>query len=77
MSRTSAISESTFRRVAEDKLHAALDQGDFDNLPGLGKPSPLIDQPYHPLWWVMRKLHQEQLLPKKPSPGATSPHVTT
>ena len=72
MSKLAAISESTFRRISEDKLRAAIDRGEFDNLPGFGKPSPLIDQPYHPLWWVMRKIHQEQLLPETPSSESKS-----
>ena len=62
---TSNISEATFRCVAEDKLRSAIESGEFENLPGLGKPSPLIDQPYHPLWWVMRKMQREQFMTGK------------
>jgi len=55
------LSERAIGIVAENKLRAAIEAGEFDNLPGLGKPSPLIDEPYDPFWWVRRKLRAEQL----------------
>jgi hypothetical protein len=55
------LSERAIGIVAENKIRAAIEAGEFDNLPGLGKPSPLIDEPYDPLWWVRRKLKDEQL----------------
>jgi len=61
-------SERAMRIVAENKIRAAIDAGEFDNLPGLGKPSPLIDEPYDPFWWIRRKLQQEQL-PANPADG--------
>jgi hypothetical protein len=54
--------------VADNKIRAAIAAGEFDNLPGLGKPSPLIDEPYDPWWWIRRKLHQENL-PADPRDG--------
>lgn len=45
-------SERAMQIVAENKLRAAIEAGEFDNLPGLGKPSPLIDEPYDPFWWL-------------------------
>lgn len=59
-----SFTTTSIRIVAEDKIKSAIAQGEFDNLPGMGEPCPLIDQPYHPLWWVMRKLQRENLLPK-------------
>ncbi|HMP07721.1 MAG TPA: DUF1992 domain-containing protein [Lacipirellulaceae bacterium] len=64
----SAFSERAIAIVAENKLRAAIEAGEFDNLPGLGRPSPLIDEPYDPLWWVRRKLQREQL-PAHPADG--------
>jgi hypothetical protein len=61
-------SERALRIVAENKLRAAIDAGEFDNLPGLGKPSPLIDEPYDPFWWIKRKLRRENL-PSNPADG--------
>lgn len=49
------------RIVADNKIRTAIDAGEFDNLPGLGKPSPLIDEPYDPFWWIRRKLREERL----------------
>ncbi len=60
--------ERAMRIIAENKLRVAIDAGDFDNLPGLGKRLPLIDEPYDPFWWVRRKLKQEQL-PADPAVG--------
>ena len=61
-------SERAMQVVAENKLLAAIEAGEFDNLPGFGKPSPLIDEPYDPLWWIRRKLRQENL-PADPRDG--------
>jgi hypothetical protein len=56
------------RIIAENKILTAIDAGDFDNLPGLGKPSRLINEPYDPFWWIRSKLRQEQL-PAHPADG--------
>jgi len=61
-------SERAIQLVADSKIRAAIEAGEFDNLPGFGKPSPLIDEPYDPLWWVRRKLRQEEL-PADPRDG--------
>lgn len=61
-------SERAMQMVAEHKILAAIEAGEFDDLPGFGKPSPLIDEPYDPLWWVRAKLKQENL-PADPRDG--------
>lgn len=61
-------SERAMQVVAENRLLAAIEAGEFDNLPGFGKPSPLIDEPYDPFWWIRRKLRQENL-PADPRDG--------
>jgi hypothetical protein len=61
-------SERAIQMVADNKIRAAIEAGEFDNLSGLGKPSPLIDEPYDPMWWVRRKLRQEEL-PADPRDG--------
>jgi hypothetical protein len=45
----------------ERQIREAADRGEFDNLPGAGKPLPDLDEPYDDLWWVKRKLRREQL----------------
>ena len=61
-------SERAMRLIADNKILAAIDAGEFENLAGFGKPSPLIDAPYDPLWWIRSKLKQEQL-PADPADG--------
>jgi hypothetical protein len=45
-----------------DKLIREAEQrGEFDNLPGAGKPIPGLDQPHDELWWVKQLLEREKL----------------
>lgn len=34
-------------------------RGEFDDLPGAGKPLPDLDKPHDELWWVRKKLRDE------------------
>ena len=43
------------------QIHDAEQRGDFDNLPGKGKPLADVDAPLDDLWWVKRKLKEEGL----------------
>ncbi|TWT85220.1 hypothetical protein Pla123a_00260 [Posidoniimonas polymericola] len=56
-----AFNDSTLTRIADAKIQAAIDEGQFDNLPGFGKPLAIIDEPYDPGWWIRRKLKREEL----------------
>jgi hypothetical protein len=56
------LSDRAIKIIAENKIRAAIDAGDFDNLPGFGQPSAIIDEPYDPHWWIRRKLKREQLI---------------
>jgi hypothetical protein len=56
------FTDRAIQLVAESKICAAIDAGEFDNLPGLGKPAGIFDEPYDPHWWIRRKLKREQLL---------------
>jgi hypothetical protein len=40
----------------ERQIREAQESGEFDNLPGAGKPIPGIDRPYDENWWVKQKL---------------------
>jgi hypothetical protein len=57
------VSDRALRIVADHKIRAAIEAGEFANLPGLGKPAAVIDEPYDPYWWIRRKLRREQLQP--------------
>jgi len=43
----------------DKQIYDAQQRGDFDNLPGKGKPISDLDEPLDPLWWVKRKLRDE------------------
>jgi hypothetical protein len=43
------------------QIRNAMARGDFDNLPGTGKPIPGIDAPHDPDWWVKRLIERENI----------------
>lgn len=45
----------------ERQIREADERGDFDELPGRGKPLPGIDGPHDELWWVKDKLRRENV----------------
>ncbi|MEW6477263.1 MAG: DUF1992 domain-containing protein [Actinomycetota bacterium] len=45
----------------ERKIRESMERGEFDNLPGSGKPIPDLARPYDELWWLRKKLRDEQL----------------
>jgi DnaJ homologue, subfamily C, member 28, conserved domain len=47
--------------LAEERIRAAQAAGAFEQLPGLGKPIPGIDEPHDELWWVKQKMRLEQI----------------
>ncbi|MGC4807846.1 DUF1992 domain-containing protein [Micromonospora sp. DT233] len=47
--------------AAEAQIRAAQDRGEFDNLPGMGKPLPGRNTPYDESWWIKSFLEREKL----------------
>ena len=47
--------------VVEASIQVAIRRGDFDNLPGAGKPLEGIDKPHDPNWWIRQKIERENL----------------
>lgn len=45
----------------EIQIQQAMRSGEFDNLPGAGKPIPGIDGPYDPDWWLKRLIERERI----------------
>jgi hypothetical protein len=43
------------------QIRKAMARGEFDNLPGTGKPIPGLDKPYDPDWWVKRLIEREKI----------------
>jgi hypothetical protein len=50
-----------FGTWVERRIRDAAARGAFDNLPGAGKPIPDLDKPHDELWWIKRKLRDEDL----------------
>jgi hypothetical protein len=51
----------SFETWVERQIREATERGEFDNLPGAGKPIADLDKPHHELWWVKQKLRRENL----------------
>lgn len=45
----------------ETAIQIAIRQGEFDNLPGAGKPLEGLGTHHDPDWWIRRKIESEQL----------------
>ena len=53
------MSRQAIQVVAENRIREAIEEGQLDDLPGLGKPIPDIDEPYDPDWWVKKWIRRE------------------
>jgi hypothetical protein len=49
------------------RIRDARERGDFDDLPGRGKPIPDLDKPRDDLWWVKQLLQREQVAMTPPT----------
>src|SRR3954449_4115018 len=45
----------------EVAIQQAIRRGEFDNLPGAGKPLPGLGTQHDPDWWIKRKIQTEKL----------------
>jgi hypothetical protein len=54
------ITRAAIERLAERKIRAAIEAGEFADLPGTGKPIPGIDEPYDPDWWIKSYLARQR-----------------
>jgi hypothetical protein len=52
---------SRFESVVEKQIREAQERGEFDGLPGTGKPLPGLEDADDEEWWVRRYLHREGL----------------
>jgi hypothetical protein len=55
------LTDRAIQIIADNKIRAAIEAGEFDNLPGYGKPAAIVDEPYDRFWWIRRKLKREQI----------------
>jgi hypothetical protein len=51
----------------ERQIRESMERGDFENLPGSGKPIPDLARPYDELWWLRKKLRDEQFSIEPPT----------
>jgi hypothetical protein len=54
-------SEAHWESAVEKQIREAMARGDFDNLPGKGKPLPGLDGRRDDDWWIKEKLQREKL----------------
>ena len=54
-------SEAERAAIVEVSIEQAIRRGDFDNLPGAGKPIPGLGTSTDPDWWIRRKIERERL----------------
>lgn len=48
-------------QAVEMAIQQAIRRGDFDNLPGAGKPLTNLDRVYDPDWWIRQKIQSERI----------------
>ena len=51
----------------ERKIRESMERGEFDNLPGHGQPIPDLARPYDELWWLRKKLRDEDFSIEPPA----------
>ena len=51
----------------ERLIREGVERGEFDGLPGAGKPLAGLDEPHDEMWWVNEKLRREELVALPPS----------
>ncbi|MEH0986266.1 J-domain-containing protein [Micromonospora sp. CPCC 205556] len=52
---------NAWEAAVEAQIRSAQERGEFDNLPGMGKPIPGRDAPYDESWWIKSFLEREAL----------------
>ncbi len=53
--------EPPYESWVDRRIREAQERGEFDDLPGSGKPLADLDAPYDELWWVKKLVRREQL----------------
>lgn len=51
----------SFESWIDRQIREAAERGEFDNLPGAGKPLPSLGKPNPEMWWIRQKLEREGL----------------
>lgn len=56
-----ALNAANKSEFIETAIQQAIRRGEFDNLPGAGKPLESIGTHHDPDWWIRRKIETENL----------------
>ncbi len=51
----------SFDSWIDQLIKRAQEEGDFDNLPGAGKPLPDLEEVYDPSWWVKKLVRRQRI----------------
>lgn len=51
----------------DQQIRVAMERGDFDDLPGAGKPIAGLDKDHDPDWWLNQLIEREQIVVLPPS----------
>lgn len=51
----------------DQQIRIAMEKGEFDNLPGAGKPIEGLDRDHDPDWWLNRLIEREKIVVLPPS----------
>lgn len=54
-------SDSRYVDPVERQIREAMERGEFEALPGAGKPIPDLDRQYEPSWWAKRLIERTRL----------------
>ncbi len=52
---------SWYESLVDRQIREAQERGEFDNLPGAGKPLPGIDENYDENWWLKELVRRENI----------------
>ncbi|MBO4270614.1 DUF1992 domain-containing protein [Microbispora triticiradicis] len=52
---------TSFESWIDRQIREAAERGEFDDLPGAGKPIPGAGEPYDEMWWIKQKMRAENL----------------
>ncbi|MFG0328565.1 MAG: DUF1992 domain-containing protein [Phycisphaerales bacterium] len=55
------LTERAIHRVADERIEAAMERGEFDRLVGRGRPIEDLDRPYDPNWWLRTWMKREAI----------------
>lgn len=59
-----------FESHVDRLVREAIERGEFDDLPGAGKPIAGLDARHDPDWWIKQRMERENLRPALPTPLA-------